>query len=57
MPNLALGIVFIIGGIFYFIYSRKQIREKMEKSGYFKKSIIVTVENTRDAIKKIHRII
>lgn len=42
MPNLALGIVFIIGGFFYFIYSRKQIREKMEKSNYFKQSIIVS---------------
>tara|TARA_R110002050_G_scaffold24289_1_gene65032 strand:- start:258 stop:446 length:189 start_codon:yes stop_codon:yes gene_type:complete len=41
MPKLALGILLIVAGIFYFIYSRKQVREKMDKSGYFKQSILV----------------
>ncbi len=41
MRDLAIGIILITVGAIYFVYSRRQILDKMDKSGSFGQSIMV----------------
>lgn len=41
IPKIAMGIIMIIGGVFYLIYSIKEIKVKMDKSGPFRQSILI----------------